>query len=158
MKKNYLKLMLAALFLIGSITVTSCSDKDDDEIEQTITVNQLPTQAQDFLSKYFPGISAKSIEKQYISNIVMYDVELSNGYEIMFNSEGVWQEVDAPDNKTLPSGIVPSAIEDYVNSNYPDYGINEINKTGEGYNVELVSGLEMAFNELGEFLRVISDF
>ncbi|MCH5222780.1 MAG: PepSY-like domain-containing protein [Muribaculaceae bacterium] len=158
MKKNYLKLLLVSLFLVGGLSLTSCSDKDDEELEQTITISQLPSQAQTFLNQYFADVKAKSIEKQYITTIVMYKVELVNDFEIMFNSEGVWQEVDAPDNKTIPTGIAPSAIEEYVNSNYPDYGINEINKTGEGYNVELISGLEMAFNELGEFLRVISDF
>ena len=158
MKKNYLKLLLVSLFLVGGLSLTSCSDKDDEELEQTITISQLPSQAQTFLNQYFADVKAKSIEKQYITTIVMYKVELVNDFEIMFNSDGVWQEVDAPDNKTIPTGIAPSAIEEYVNSNYPDYGINEINKTGEGYNVELISGLEMAFNELGEFLRVISDF
>lgn len=158
MKKNYLKLLLVSLFLVGGLPLTSCSDKDDEELEQTITISQLPSQAQSFLNQYFADVKAKSIEKQYITTIVMYKVELVNDFEIMFNSDGVWQEVDAPDNKTIPTGIAPSAIEEYVNSNYPDYGINEINKTGEGYNVELISGLEMAFNELGEFLRVISDF
>lgn len=159
MKKSYLKLLLAGVLLIGVTGfVTSCNDKDDQELEQTITVGELPKTAQSFLNTYFPNVKTKSIEKQYIANIVMYEVELQNDFDIMFNSEGEWQEVDAPDGKTIPSGIALPSIEEYVNTNYPDYGINEINKTGEGYNVELVSGLEMAFNQLGEFLRVISEF
>lgn len=159
MKKSYLKLLLAGMLLTGiSGITTSCNEKDNEEFEQTITVGELPKAAQLFLTTYFPEVKTKSIEKQNIANIIMYEVELENDFDIMFNSEGEWQEVDAPEGKTIPSGIALPSIEDYVNTNYPDYGINEINKTGEGYNVELVSGLEMAFNQLGEFLRVISEF
>lgn len=159
MKKSYIKLLLAGVLLTGSIGFfTSCNDKDNEELEQTITVDELPSAAQTFLNTYFAEVKTKSVKKQMISDIIMYDVELQNDYEIMFNGKGEWQLVDAPDGKTIPAGIALPSIEEYVNKNYPDYGINEINKTGEGYNVELVTGLEMAFNELGEFLRVIDDF
>ena len=160
MKKNLVRLLLASILIIGNgIALTACSDKED-EVEMTIGVKDLPMEAQTFLSTYFNGIEIKSIEKQTISTVIMYEVELQNGFDIMFNSSGVWQEVDAPDGKTLPSGIAPEAIETYVNQNYPDYGINEINKTGNGYNVELndTIGTELEFNLLGEFVRVITSF
>ena len=158
MKRNYLNLFLSFCLLVtGATAFTSCSD-DDNEITYLISLSELPQDAQTFLATYFPNENAAKVEKQSIGDIIMYQVEMDNGFEIMFNSKGDWQEVDAPDGKTLPVGIAPEAIQNYVDTNYPDYGINEINKTGNGYNVELVSGPELEFNLLGEFVRVISDF
>lgn len=146
MKKNYLKLLLASFLLIGgSSFMYSCSDKDDD-IEYTIQFKDLPSEAQTFITTYFPNANTSKIEKQTIGSAIMYEVDLSNGYEIEFDSMGVWQEVDAPDRMTIPSGIAPSAIEEYVNTNYQNYGINEINKVGDGYNVEINGGLRLTFN------------
>lgn len=158
MKKFYLKLFILNLLVFGGFIFTSCSDNDENEIENVVEFKDLPSKAQIFLNDYFPGVEIKTAERQQIQTVIMYDVILENGYEIMFNSEGEWQEVDAPDGKSIPSGIAPEAIEEYINKNYSDYGINEINKTGDGYNVELTTGLEMSFNELGEFTGIISDF
>lgn len=158
MKKNYMKLFLAGLMILAGFSFSSCNGDDDNEIENSVLIKDLPAEAQTFLNSFFPGIGLKKAEKQQIQTVVMYEVELENGFDIMFNSEGVWQEVDAPEGKTIPSGIAPQPIEEYVNQNYSDYGINEINKTGNGYNVEVNNGPELEFNQLGEFVRVISDF
>lgn len=151
MKKNILKFLSALMLLIPvSSFLYSCSDKDEDEMETTITYNNLPQDAQTFLEKFFPDVTVRSIEKETVGNVVVYDVELANGYEVVFNSEGTWTEVDAPDGMTIPSGIAPEEIVSYLDENYPDYGINEINLTGTGYNVELVTGLVLYFNEAFE--------
>lgn len=158
MKKTYLKLLVASVLLVGGTSfITSCSDNDKDSPEVVIGVKDLPSEAQSFLNTYFPNINASKIEQQSISDITMYEVELANGYEVEFDSQGVWQEVSAPDNMTIPSGIAPENIEEYVNTNYSDYGINEINKTGAGYNVEVNGGVRLTFNQLGECTGTYQD-
>ena len=159
MKKAYLKLLLGGIILLGTASVTSCSNDDEgNEIETVITLKDLPVEAQTFLSTYFSGVHTKSIEKQMIKDIIMYNVEMENGYDIMFDSQGEWQQVEAPDGKTVPSGFYPSGIDEYISQNYNNYTIQEINKTGNGYNVELNNGPELAFNLMGQFTNIVSEF
>ena len=157
MKKKYLSLLLLGFLLIGiTTTITSCSDKDD-EITYLISLNELPIDAQTFLNDYFPTVKASTVEKQSIGKVVMYKVNLDSGFEILFNSEGVWQEIEAPQGKSIPTGIVPQEIEEYVAKQYPDYGINEVNKTGNGYNVEINGGVRLTFNAAGECTGTFED-
>lgn len=159
MIKNIFKVALAALLCVGGMSVTSCSKSDTEDFEKNITLNDLPETAQSFLKEFFAGNQIEKIERQVIGSVIMYEVDLKSGFEIMFDSKGVWQEVSAPSNKSIPSGIAPALVESYVMVNYPDYGINEINKTGSGYNVELTgNGPELEFDAEGNFVRVISDF
>ena len=156
MKKNYLKLLLAGLLVFGGMnTFISCSD-ENEEVEYLISLNELPTKAQVFLNQFFPNEKASRVERQSIGKVIMYEVDLDNGFDIMFDSQGEWQQVEAPDGKYVPSGIAPSAVEEYVNKNYPDYGIEEINKTGNGYQVE-IQGVTLEFNELGECTNTIDN-
>lgn len=157
MKRTYLKIFVASLLLIGSLPFVACSN-DDEGVENVITYDELPSAAKNFLSTYFSGVDVSKIEKETTGGVVIYEVELKNNYEIVFNMDGNWIEVDAPSGMTIPSGIAPEVIENYVNTNYPGYGINEINKTGMGYNVELTngqggSGLTLSFNEAGEVVN-----
>ena len=159
MKKNFLTLLFASLLVFSGFAFTSCSNDDNNEFETSVLLKDLPAAAQSFLSQYYPNVAFKSAEKQQIKDIYIYEVELQDGTEITFNSAGEWQEVDAPEGKTVPSGFYPSGIDEYLSQNYSGYGINEINKYDSGYNVELVNnGPELEFNLMGEFVRVISEF
>lgn len=152
MKKKYgIALLLFAGLMAGG-TLTSCSDDDSDDIETVITVNKLPLKAQTFISTYYPGLTTTKIERVVDNTILFYEVKFNNGQEVTFNAEGEWIEVDAPDGQTIPDGIVPSAIVDYLNENYNGYGVNEINRVSTGYQVELVSGVDMLFDSLGNFV------
>lgn len=157
MKKIRLNLLIAGVIvMVCGAFFSSCSDKDE-EITYLISLNELPMDAQTFLNDFFPSEKARTVEKQSIGKVIMYNVELDNGYDMLFNEDGLWQEVSAPENKTLPSGIAPEAIEEYVAKNYPDYGINEINRTGDGYNVEIIGGVRLTFNSLGECTGTFPD-
>lgn len=157
MKKTYFKIIGAILLLlIGSTSFVSCSD-DGDEMESVGSYNDLPSAAKTFLNEYFNGYTVLKVEKDTSGDYTMYDVELQGGYEVMFNNAGDWQQVEAPDGKTIPDGIVPEAVQQTLNQQYPAYGVNEINKTGEGYNVELTNmqggtSIELFFNMSGEIV------
>lgn len=160
MKKTLLKLSLAFLFLIGiSPVISSCSDNKNDNPEEIITFNKLPATAQEFLNTYFSGKTILKIEKEEGYGTTIYEVYIEGGYEADFNSEGEWVEVDAPDGMTIPDGIVPEEVQQTLNQQYPDYGVNEINKTGQGYKVELTNGqggdsLNLMFNMAGEIIGI----
>lgn len=158
MKKTVLKFIAATLLLIGVSSFYSCSGKNDDEIENIITFNKLPQAAQSFINEFFEGYTILKIDKETNGNITVYEVYLEGGYQVNFNSAGDWLEVIAPQNQTIPDGIVPAVIQQYLNQNYPDYGVNEINRTGNGYKIELVTGLDLYFNESGEVLQITDTY
>ena len=157
MKKTYFKLFAALMLLSFSVSFVSCSGNDDDPIENIGSYDDLPSAAKTFLNQFFYGYSVVKVEKETYGNMVMYEVDLQGGYEVMFNNAGEWQEVSAPDGETIPDGIVPENVQETLNQRYPDYGVNEINKTSQGYNVDLMNmqggdSIELRFNMAGEII------
>lgn len=147
-------LLLAALSF-GTVISACSDDKDDNDIETIVSVNQLPSNAKSFLNNYFKDVKATKVTLENDGGIVVYDVDLANGFEVVFNASGEWVEVDAPDGMTIPDGIAMEEIVTYIEANYSGYGINEISKVVAGYDVELTSGVELLFDYTGNFIKVI---
>ncbi len=141
MKKifGFLPLLLISVMCIA---VTACSDDDDDAV---IGKNELPAAVTSFVSTYFPSQEINVSQKDNDG----YEVMLSDGTMIDFNLSGEWVDVDAPVGKTIPSGFYPAAIDSYIAANMNGTGINEISKEPVGYDVELVSGVELIFDTDG---------
>ena len=159
MKKTYFKLLGISLLLFGCFSMVSCSDDDQNEIENVITVNDLPTAAQTFLNKYFNGYTVLKVEKDIEDNITLYEVTLQDGFEVTFNDQGEWTQVEAPYGKTIPTGFIPEQVMATLNQRFPDYGINEINSTGQGYKVELSdnqggAAIDIFFDMSGEIIKI----
>lgn len=155
---NKLTFTFFSFFLILSVSfLGSCEGKDDYEEETPISITDLPQKSQEFLQMYYKGIEVEKIEKEEDGGIMVYVVDLANGHEVVFNSEGEWDQVDAPFGETIPTGFIPESIMEYLNENYSGYGVNEINKTGYGYKVQLVTELDLKFNDLGQFLGLESE-
>lgn len=149
MKKiSYLFLLMMSVVSLG---LASCGDDDD---EKAIVESQLPGEAKTFLARYFDGVDVLRTFVDTEHSTVEYDVTLANGFEITFNANGEWIDVDAPAGVTIPAGIAPEKIAEYVEVNFSGYGINEIAKEPYGYDVELTNGLDLAFDNNGVLLRV----
>lgn len=143
MKKFFRIWPVMVLALLG-LSVAACDDDKDDSIDP----EKLPSQVTAFISAYFPSESIVSTRKDNNE----YEVTLSDGTEIEFNKEGQWTDVDAVAGNTIPSGFYPEAIDTYVATNYSATGINEISKELYGYDVELVTGKDLSFTAEGTFL------
>ena len=146
-------LMAACLLMTGGMTGCS-NDDDNDDLETVINVNRLPDAARAFINTYYPSATVRSVMRDVDDGIVVYEVDFTNGHEVTFDSRGEWIEVDAPDGQSIPAGIVPVAIETYLDANYSGYGVNDITRTGMGYEVELVTGVDLLFDSLGNFLGI----
>ena len=152
MKKTKFSLLFATLLCLN-LNFNSCSNKDDSDIVSSdIKYSELPSKAQDFIKDYFSEDLLSRIQLINDDGIIIYEVYFIDGTEVAFDKQGDWQEVDAPDGKSIPLEIVPEAIRETLNTQYPGYGVNEINLTGYGYKVDLVSGLELMFNPLGQII------
>ena len=124
------KVLLHSLFLILSISLfISCSD-DDDEI--IIQPSELPQTAQDFVSTHFKDATYIRIEqdKKPDADGALYDVYLSNGFKIEFDTKGLWVEVDG-EIQAIPTSIIeliPATIPSYIKTTYPNQYIVSIDK------------------------------
>ena len=159
MKKFYTQILTFLLLFAASLACVSCSDDDQNEMETVVTLNDLPSAAKSFLNKYFPNYEIVKITKDIEDDITIYEVDLQDGYEVVFNAEGEWTQVEAPYGKTIPTGFIPQQVLDTLNQRFAGYGINEINSTGQGYKVELSdnqggASIDVFFNMSGEITGI----
>ena len=113
----------------------------------------LPMAAQTALKDNFKAkVSHIKIKKDF-GRITEFDVVLTDGSEISFDSKGNWKDIEVARNASVPSAFVPSAITSYVKANQKNVKITGIEKKRSGYDVELSNGVEMKFNSEGKFQR-----
>ena len=136
------------MILAACVALVACSDDKDEPI----TATSLPQQARNFISTYFSDSKMLKAEKDVDDGVVTYDVTFTDGFELEFDADGQWLKVDAPGYQTIPDGIAPQTIADYVSTNYPKAGINEISRVTYGYEVELNNNVELHFDSQGNFL------
>lgn len=149
MKKLFI---ITLVSLLGIAMMSSCSDDNDDNA--TIPSTELPSTAQGFLQSYCPGDEVVRAERKGHDAGTTYEVKLRSGLEIEFDALGEWIDVDAPQGRTIPNGIAPQPIVDFIAENYPSSGINEISRDYRGYEVELTNGLDLVFNPEGSFIGI----
>ncbi|MDE6555775.1 MAG: PepSY-like domain-containing protein [Duncaniella sp.] len=70
--------------------------------------SQLPSSATRFIDKHFRGIDIDKCERYFAKD--RFEVELNNGIDIEFDSNGTVTEIDAPSGATL----APALIKDLV--------------------------------------------
>lgn len=143
------KVLLLACAAIVAIGLGACGD--DDEM---IPAVQLPESAKTFVAKFFPGAEIVKVEKDGRHDSTEYTVTFASGYKVEFDSLGEWTDVDAPSGSIIPSGIAPAVIEEYVSNYFPGNGINEISRDYHGYDVDLVSGVELTFTLDGQLIEI----
>lgn len=113
----------------------------------------LPPSAQTILKNNFKAeVSHIKIEKDF-GKIKEYDVILTDGTEVTFDSHGNWKEIEVKQKSSVPASLIPKAISEYVKQNQKNVKIIGIEKNRSGYEVELSNGVEMKFNSEGKFVR-----
>ncbi len=105
----------------------------------SINREDLPEQAREMLDEHFPK---KKLRKSD------YDVKLTDGTKIEFNSKGAWTSVDCG-KKAVPETLLKSSMKRYVTKNHPDATIVGIRKSILAYELTLDSGHLLKFTLLG---------
>lgn len=122
----------------------------------TLDRSNLPQEAQEMLDKYFPKAKVGMIKvDRHLLKKTDYDVKLVNGTKIEFSNKGKWTSVDCK-TREVPEGLVMKPIRNYVNKNFADQKIVKIKKKSSGYEVTLSDGVELKFNLLGSFTKILS--
>lgn len=144
MKKRLLIMLIAALSVVSASMANDKYGRD---------ASVLPAAAQTVLSRNFKAaVSLVKIDKEF-GRVSEYEVILSDGTEITFDSKGNWESVEVSRKGSVPAAFVPEAIAAYVKKNEKGQRIVGIEKKRGGYEVELANGLDLKFDSNGKFLR-----
>lgn len=129
--------MITTLFLL--VLSATFADK-------VISADQLSAGAKDFISKTFPGKKVQYVEADFNS----YEIVLNDGTEIDMATSGEWETIKS--YAGVPASVIPSAITTYVNTNFPDTLIIEIESNWNNYELKLANQWELYFGKDGKFL------
>lgn len=173
MKNIYFSLI--SLIIVGLSGFISCSNDDNysgDENGTKISYEDLPVKSQNLITDYFDGYEVKSAYKTDVS----YDVNLNKitgakavgigtGYEIKFDINGDWIEIEAHSDAALPDNVLTlmnnhRTILLYIEREYSGRGVNEINKQSiSTYKLELTGNpeIKLIFSSVtGEYIGLDS--
>ena len=128
------------------LLVTGCGEKN-------VPPTQLPQEIQIFVKQYFPTQTITYAEKELEWFTYKYDVILADGTQINFDTDNVWDKIDAK-MATVPAALIPTPIATYVNTQFPAVAITKIDKERYGYDVDLANDLELKFNEQGALMEM----
>lgn len=143
-----LKFIIAMLFILA----TTIASAREDKMVQDASV--LPVKSREFLLEHFKDIpiSHIHIEKDFIL-VDCYDVILTDGTNIEFDSSGRWTEVKRH-NSSLPESVIPPAMLESVRKNYPSSMIVVIERESKGYELKLDNELEIKYDLKGNILKI----
>ncbi len=134
-----------ALVFLG-LTMTSCSDKP-------VLPTQLPPDIQAFVKQHFPTQNIAFANKDLTITGWEYDVVLADGTQIDFDTSHQWDQIDCK-LAAVPATLVPAPIATSVQANFQGVPIVKIDKTWNGYEVELANDIELQFNEAGALTQL----
>ena len=134
-------------------------DKDDesedgDEMDEDNYVTDYPTAIDDYVAQNHPDATVEEVE---LDDDGTFEVELSDGTELIFDADGNFLEEDKDDEDEMDEDNYvtdyPSAIDDYVAQNHPNTTIETVELNDDGsYSVELSDGTELLFDADGNFI------
>lgn len=136
--------------LIAVLAIAMCACSDDDK---PISSTDLPADARSFVEKYYPSLTIIYAEKDSKHSSTTYDILLSDGTEVEFDSDGRWLDINAPYGKAVPAALVPQPIADFVALTFPDQLINEFSRESYGFKAELTNDIGLEFSHDYIFLH-----
>ncbi|MDL2251351.1 PepSY-like domain-containing protein [Odoribacter sp. OttesenSCG-928-J03] len=120
-------------------------------VDKTITVDQLPEKARQFIKTHFEGldVSFAKMEQELLDK--SYEVFFVNGNKIEFDKAGEWTEINCKFSE-IPVQAIPKQIQSYVIQNHQKFKVVEIEKDKRDYEVKLNNGLELKFDSKFNFM------
>ncbi len=124
-----------------------------------VETSTLPQNILDYISENYPDLTIVEAEIEDNQN---FEIELSDGTELIFNSQGEFLGVDNEENEFDDEEIDPSELPqnilDFINNNFPGVGIEEAELENNGnYEIELENDVELIFDGDGNFLGQAQD-
>ncbi len=161
------KIVLAVIFLLPLLQ--SCSDNEDTlapdlnavafTADTSVSTSTLPQSILDYITENYPGLTIVEAEIEDNQN---FEIELSNGIELIFNSQGEFLGIDDDENEfddeEIAPANLPQNILDFISTYYPGIEIEEAELENNGnYEIELENEIEIIFDGDGNFLGQAQD-
>ena len=143
------KLFVILMSVVALTAFVSCNDKP-------VTPDNLPSKAKTFLKTYFPDVDVFSVIREEDGD---YDVNLTDGTDVDFRSNGNWKKVDCH-NLPVPHGFYPAGIDTYMADHYVGGYIEEIEFENNHYKVSLVDAtgfetdFDLVFDKNGNYIGI----
>lgn len=124
------------------------SENEDDVVLQP---SDLPQEILDYINTHFGDATILKIVKDEDDDEV--DILLSNRIKLTFcwNQKNI---IEIISDRQIPDEVLPVAIVEYVNNNFPNYFIVEWELDDDKQEVELNNGIELEFDLQGNFLSL----
>lgn len=116
------------------------------------SASALPQKSQEILKKNFKADVNRVKVDDSLFGGKDYEVVLSDGTEIDFDSDGDWKEVDCG-HRAVPKFFIIAPIQTFVSKNHKGATIVKIDKNRNDYEIELADGTEIKFDRSGDFQR-----
>lgn len=141
------KILLSVLLVFGMAAVASARD----EISRDASV--LPEAARTTIANNFKAkVSLVKIDKDF-GRVSEYEVILTDGSEISFDSKGNWRQVETNAKTAVPRAFVVEGIRNFVKKNHAGQNVVGIEKERNGFEVELANGIDLKFDMNGNFIK-----
>lgn len=117
-----------------------------------ISPDNLPDNIKTFIKKNFNasiGIAQKDRNS--------YEVYLSNGLELEFESDGTWKEIESKLDP-FDFNFLPSNIIDIIKNKFPNIKAREIERKINYYKIKLSNGIKIYIDFNGTILHKGSDY
>lgn len=140
------RISVLCLLMAGMV---SCSN--DKQIPQS----ELPSEVTTFLKKIAPNTAVSAVLKD--SDFFFwneYEVFLADGTKVEFNNSE-WKKITmAPQSNFISLYFIPKNIFNYIEMNFPFQNLSSLEKTKNGFSVELANDIELNFDQNGNFIRI----
>ncbi|MBZ7941371.1 PepSY-like domain-containing protein [Campylobacter sp. W0045] len=114
--------------------------------------DNLPDNIKTFIKKNF-NASIGIVQKDRNS----YEVYLSNGLELEFESDGTWKEIESKLDP-FDFNFLPSNIIDIIKNKFPNIKAREIERKINYYKIKLSNGIKIYIDFNGTILHKGSDY
>lgn len=135
--------MRRIIIFIAGLLIFAQSVKADD---RPVNFDQLPKEAQKFVSRSFPNIKVLYASKDDDFFFPDYQVGLENGIKVKFNNDGSVKKIESFKGG-IPDSLIPQQIRQYVAANYQNVVFLEYEIDKHYYEVKLSNRLELKFNK-----------
>ena len=135
------KQSVAKLFCFTILIMLTACDK-----EEIISTERLPEPAQEFIQKYFSNNNILQVKYEKDGREKRYNVLFNSGDRIEFYKNGEWKNIECIASE-VPTGIIPQAINNFVQNHHPDKKITKIEKEKRYIELQLSNDIEIRFNK-----------
>lgn len=114
----------------------------------------LPENITTYLTTHFSDTDVAFYKEKKCNKNEFYNIHLKNGIEIEFDKKGNLTDIDG-NKKSIPSSILPTAIQSYLKEKYPEQSVWGIDKKKKNQlEVKLSNGWELLFDKNYQLVNI----